>query len=371
MAKFIHQTHSSPKTGPFKLLAMGVLAFFFSMFQPVSAQSAETPSDVTPPSAYEEDRNHDLVPDLEPLQPTYLSWGPNTSGPFFTGTAEVEPVGSFFIEPYVYDFLQPSLGTSILSMPERISIGVSKNWEFDVSIPIVVNQATSPTTPPGQSIQNLGIGDTLLWFKRQFSSDGNAYSFWARPAMTLEAQFTLPTGRYLNLDPNQYTTDQTGDGSFDEGIYLILRKHFKPFMLYFQAGDILLNPTTVGPGYTMNNQMSTTTQPQKIVNGNLLYYAGSFEHVLNDTWGAGYLLEFFGESQDGQSLLFGTANTPAWSFIWVDPAIEITWPYEGPINITWGAGMAFPLYQSNYPRTYTPMGTISVYYNGPFGYRGE
>ncbi len=360
----------APSARRLTLPLAGILALLL-VARPVPALAAEPPADVTPPSAYEEDMNHDLVPDLEPLQPTYLPWGPNTSGPFFTGTAEVEPVGSFFIEPYVFDFLQPSLGTSILSMPERISIGVSKNWEFDVSIPIVINQGTYPTTPPGQSIQNLGVGDTLLWFKRQLTEDGDVFSFWSRPAMTLEAQFTLPTGHYLNLEPSQYTTDQTGDGSFNEGIYFILRKHFKPFMIYFQAGDILLNPTTVGPGYTMDNQMGMTTQPQKIINGNLLYYAGAFEHVLNDTWGAGYVLEFFGESQAGQSLLFGAANTPAWSFIWIDPGIEITWPYKGPINITWGAGMAFPLYQSNYPQTYTPMGTITVYYNGPFGYRGE
>jgi hypothetical protein len=371
MNKLFHQDYSFSKTVSFKVLIIGSLILFFAIFQTVSARSAEILSEVTPPSAYEEDRNHDMIPDLQPLQPSYLPWGPNTSGPFFTGTAEVEPVGSFFLEPYWYDYLQPSLGTSILSMPQRLSIGITRNWEFDVSIPIVVNQATSPTTPTGQSVQNLGVGDTLLWFKRQFTDDSNAYSFWARPAMTLEAQFTLPTGHYLNLNPNQYTTDQTGDGSFDQGIYLIVRKHFKPFMVYFQAGDILLDPTSVGSGYTMTNQISTTTQPQKIVNGNLLYYAGAFEHVLNDTWGAGYVLEFFGETQAGQSLLFGAANTPAWSFLWVDPAIEVTWPYEGPINITWGAGMALPVYQSNYPRTYTPMGTITIYYNGPFGYRGE
>jgi hypothetical protein len=81
-------------------------------------------------------------------------------------------------------------------------------------------------------------------------------------------------------------------------------------------------------------------------------------------------LEFFGESQSGQSL-FGAANAPAWSFFWIDPAIEFSWPNEGAVTVTWGAGIALPVYQSNYPQTFTPLGTVTIYYNGPFGYRGE
>ena len=47
------------------------------------------------------------------------------------------------------------------------------------------------------------------------------------------------------------------------------------------------------------------------------------------------------------------------------------WPDTERVSVTWGLAMGFPVYQSNYPATYTPMGTITVYYNGPFGYRGE
>jgi hypothetical protein len=164
--------------------------------------------------------------------------------------------------------------------------------------------------------------------------------------------------------------DQTGDGTYNEGLYVIVRKHFKPFMFYLQVGDIIENPTDVGPGFTFNNGLSVTSSSQSVLNGNLLYYAGALEHVLNDKWGAGYVLEFFGESQSGQSL-FGAANAPAWSFFWIDPAIEFSWPNEGAVTVTWGAGIALPVYQSNYPQTFTPLGTVTIYYNGPFGYRGE
>ena len=35
-------------------------------------------------------------------------WGPATSGPFYTGTAEAEPLGSDFLEPWVYDQQKPA-----------------------------------------------------------------------------------------------------------------------------------------------------------------------------------------------------------------------------------------------------------------------
>lgn len=318
-----------------------------------------------------QDINGDLVPDLMEMSPHYLSWGPNTSGPFFTGTAEVEPVGSYFYEPYWFDYLQPGLGFSSLSMPQRLSVGLVKNWEFDVSVPLVSNSGTFPTTPAGTQITAFGIGDTLVWLKQQLTNDEDPFHFWARPALTLEYQFTLPTGHYLNLNPQMYTVDQTGDGQFNEGLFLIMRKHFKPFMLYLEIGDIVENPTQVEAGFTLNDGITTTTQNQPVVNGNLLWFSGAFEHVINDEWGAGYVLEFFGESQVGQNLFFGAANTPPWSFLWVDPGLELTWPNLTKFSVTWGVGMAFPVYQSNYPTTYTPMGTITVYYNGPFGYRGQ
>jgi hypothetical protein len=355
------------------LLFWSVGLLFLSLFQlahPLLHSLGSRQAWAEEPSPAPQDVDGDLVPDLDEMAPSFLSWGPNTSGPMFTGTAEVEPVGSFFYEPYWFDYLSPGLGMSSLAMTQRLSIGLIKNWEFDISVPFVANQAGAPTTP-GATVNAFGIGDSIVWFKNQLTSDADPYHFFARPALTVEYQFTLPTGHFLNLNPQLYGEDQTGDGTFDEGIYLIMRKHFKPFMLYLEAGDIIENPTQVGTGYTFNNGIQTTSSPQTVVDGNLLWFSGAFEHVLSDKWGAGYVLEFFGESQTGQSLLFGAANAPAWSFLWVDPGIELTWPDTERLSVTWGLAMGFPVYQSNYPATYTPMGTITVYYNGPFGYRGE
>ncbi len=365
------QTRPTPRRRALSLCLFGLsfLSIFLFVNVPdcLVAVRASWAQESSPPP---QDVDGDLVPDLDEMSPSYLSWGPNTSGPMFTGTAEVEPVGSFFYEPYWFDYLNPGLGMSSLAMSQRLSIGLIKNWEFDISVPFVVNQAGAPTTP-GPTVNAFGMGDTLVWVKNQLTSDADPYHFFARPALTVEYQFTLPTGHFLNLNPQLYGEDQTGDGTFNEGIYLLMRKHFKPFMLYLEAGDIIENPTQVGTGYTFNNSIQTTASPQTVIDGNLLWFSGAFEHVLSDKWGAGYVLEFFGESQTGQSLLFGAANAPAWSFLWVDPGIELTWPDTERVSVTWGLAMGFPVYQSNYPATYTPMGTITVYYNGPFGYRGE
>jgi hypothetical protein len=51
----------------------------------------------------------EMAKDFQALAPPFLPWGPNTSGPFFTGTAEVEPVGSWYLEPFAYDFINPSI----------------------------------------------------------------------------------------------------------------------------------------------------------------------------------------------------------------------------------------------------------------------
>jgi len=306
---------------------------------------------------------------FQALAPPFLPWGPNTSGPFFTGTAEVEPVGSWYLEPFAYDDLSP--GSSSLYMPMRLAVGLGHNLEFDTFLPLIQNWQSPPLTPQGTSSSHFGVGNTHFEVKWELTSDENVFLPLAMPAIALTFDFWIPSGQYQNLNPQDYGADQLGNGTYNEAIMLLVRKHVKPFMFYFQLGDIVENPATVGVGYTMNNgQTSINTPNFHMVDGNLLYYAAAFEHVINTEWGAGYLLEIYGESQSGQNLFFGAANAPPWSFLWAAPEVEVTWPHEKKFTATWGAGVALPVYQSDYPRTVTPMGTVTLYFNGPFGYRG-
>ena len=312
----------------------------------------------------------EMAKDFQALAPPFLSWGPNTSGPFFTGTAEVEPIGSWYLEPvFVYDYLSP--GSSSLYNPVRLSIGLGHNLELDTFIPLILNTVGPPVSPQGTSASHFGAGNTHFEIKWELTSDQNVYLPLARPAIALTFDFWVPSGQYQNLNPQDYGTDQLGNGTFNESVFLLVRKHVKPFIFYLQLGDIVENPSTVGVGYTFNNGLTSINSPDfHMVDGNLLYFAGAFEHVVNTEWGTGYLLEFYGESQSGQNLFFGRANAPAWSFLWAAPEVEVTWPHGKEFSATWGAGVALPVYQSNYPSTVTAMGTVSFYFNGPFGYRG-
>ncbi|MDA8060752.1 MAG: hypothetical protein ACYCXP_06240 [Leptospirillum sp.] len=325
----------------------------------------------------------DLLPDIDALmKPDYLSWGPLTSGPFFTGNANTVPVGSFFVRSAWSDNLMFGQGLNLSSMTgeSRIDIGVMKNLEMDLVVPIGINSQNSAGTG-NQRMTEWGVGDTVIFFRYNFLLENDVTSLWHRPSLTIEPQFVLPTGKYTELNPTANGLDQTGNGTFNEGLYLIAKKSAKPFRLFFMAGDVIQNPTTVGANYASNNVTFTpipcTASGQchtgrfNMVDGNLLDYSLAVEHILNDHYGLGYVLELVGQTQTGSSLFFGNATVPSWSFLWAAPSVEATYPNTGKMAVTWSVGVALPLYQSNIPEMYTPFGMATVWYNGVFGYRGE
>ncbi len=210
-------------------------------------------------------------------------------------------------------------------MPMRLGVGLGHNLEFDTFLPLVQNWQGFPLTPKGTSSSHFGVGNTHFEVKWELTSDSDVYLPLAMPAIALTFDFWIPSGQYQNLNPQDYGADQLGNGTYNEAVMLLVRKHVKPFMFYFQLGDIVENPSTVGTGYTFNNGLTSVNTPNlHMVDGNLLYYAGAFEHVINTEWGAGYLLEIYGESQSGQNLFFGAANAPPFSFLWWAPEVEGT-----------------------------------------------
>jgi hypothetical protein len=298
-------------------------------------------------------------------------WGPNTSGPFFTGTAEVEPAGSLYLEPYFFGFLKS--GSSSLSFPQKIAVGMGHHLEFDAIIPLTQNRAEFPATPAGRSVSAFGPGDAHLSFKYQLTSDANTRSVWARPALTLTADFFLPSGNFTNLNPNLYGADQFGNGTFDEGVSLLVRKRAKPFVIYGQSGFLLQDSATVGPNYGFNNGV-TSVPPGvdlEMVDGNLFYYSTALEYVLSTRHGVGFLTEMAGEAQTAHNLAFGRATAPSFSYLTLSPEAEFTWPTGKQFAITWGGGVAIPVERDDFVRQVTPMFTATFYFNGPQGGRGS
>ncbi len=368
------QRKTCVRQGGVALFWGGILlsGFFLTVAPAWAGPVATNPSGGGPPLLFPYTSDADMARDFQALSPPILPWGPNTSGPFFTGTAEVEPIGSWYLEPFAYDFINPGISASSLYMPMRLAVGLGHNLEFDSFLPLIENgQGVDAAQNIDHSASHFGVGNTHFEIKWELTSDADVYEPLTLPAISLTFDFWVPSGQYQNLNPQDYGTDQLGNGTYNEGVFVLVRKHVKPFMFYLQLGDILENPSTVGVGYEFDNGITHNLAPNfHMVDGNLLYYAGAFEHVLNTEWGAGYLLEFYGESQSGQNLFFGAANAPPFSFLWLAPEVEATWPHNKTFSATWGAGVALPVYQSDYPRTVTPMGTVTLYFNGPFGYRG-
>lgn len=296
-------------------------------------------------------------------------WGPNTSGPFFTGTAEVEPMGSWYVEPFMFDYRKH--GSDSNTFTQKMAIGMGHRLEFDVLVPLIHNSAEPPATPNNTKVSEFGPGDTHLGFKYGLTTDTNTLKFLARPAIALTADFFLPSGNAANLSARRYGVDQFGNGTYQEGLSLLVHKRARPFAFYGQLGDLVEDPTNVSKGYGFNDGIDEVSSGTNVrmLDGNLLYYSGALEYVLNTKHGIGFVTEATGQSQSSRNLFFGKATAPSYSYLWLDPAVEFTWPAQKRFAITWGGGVALSVARKNYPRVLTPMLTATFYFNGPKGGR--
>ena len=287
-------------------------------------------------------------------------WVGNTSGPFFTGTADVEPDGSWYYEPFLFNSIAAhSFQSDAL---QKLAVGLPHDVELDLFAPILYNQGKAPD---GAAISHFDIGDLTLQAKKQILKDADPYSLLATPSIALVGDLILPTGQYGGLSPALYGTDQGGNGTYDVALGFDLRKQAAPFQVYAQFADYVILPSDVHGPYTFNNGLTELPvgSSLRMTDGNLLYYAAAVEHVLDPDRGLGYLLEIYGETQGSGNLLFGHANAPAWSALWIAPEFEINWPTRQDFTISWGAGVALPVSQYNYPRTLIPMATATFYFN--------
>lgn len=238
-------------------------------------------------------------------------WGPSTSGPFFTSTAEASRPGSYMVEPWYYGFIQGKNTTN--TFYQSFYTGLGKNWNLMVQEPWVMQNN-------GQS----GLGTTYIDLRKTVYRDQNTLKLWAFPSVAFDVTDNLPTGTYGT---------QTNVISFQS----IFHKRFRPFELYWQVGDAPVSA------------MQTTT-------GQIYNYSIAFEHVLNSDTGLGYLIEFYGQSQ------FGAGG---FSYLWGTPEAEINLYTSSNFSINFGVGVGLPVYESNFPVSYVPMTTFTINFGKP------
>jgi hypothetical protein len=290
--------------------------------------------------------------------PNEVHWVDNTSGPFYTGTADVEPGGSYYIEPYYFNYR--TKGQNNIYVPTKFAYGLGKGLELDLYAPFDYNQIRDPN---GNVNSALGYGDTLAQVKWQIAKEKDRYHFWTMPSMAFAFDLNVPTGKYKGQNPNLSGASQTSNGTWNEQIGFQIRKQFKPFELYLQETELIQNPANIVGPYQFNNGIDSVPAGEhlRMIDGNVLETAGAVEHVLLPKEGFGYLVEYSAERQFGRSLFFGKANAPSFAYFDLSPELEVTWPSKGKYPITWAGGTTFTAARSNYPRQLTPIFTVSFY----------
>lgn len=281
-------------------------------------------------------------------------WVDNTSGPFFTGTADVMPKGSFYIEQYYFNYR--TAGSANTTMPFKLAYGIGHKTELDAYTAL---EYVGAGGIDGSSFQ---LGDTVLQDKFGFYKEKDRYDLWRAPSLGLSFDLNVPTGHLQSAKPNLAGGAQTTNDTWNEQVNLLARKQFKPFEYYLEATETVQNPVNVTGPYQFNNGITSIGAgvPYHVVDGNVLSMAATFEHVLRPRTGLGYLLEVNGERQSSHSLFWGRATAPAFSYFNVIPEFEYTWPATGKFPLTWGSGLSINAARSGYPRQLIPMFTVTL-----------
>lgn len=281
-------------------------------------------------------------------------WVDNTSGPFYTGTADVEPRGSFYFEPLYFNY-RTSTGSNT-TVPIKIAYGVGYKSEIDLYVPF---DYVGKGGIDGSSFQ---YGDTIVQEKLELHKETDRYHLWSMPSIGVSFDLNIPTGHLQSAKPNVAGGSQTTNNTWNEQINILARKQFKPFQLYLEGTEIVQNPVNVVGPYQFNNGITNVPAgvPFHVVDGNVLAAAGTLEHVLLPKSGFGYLIELTGERQSGHSPFFGHATAPSFSYFNVSPEAEVTWPPKGKYPLTWGAGVTITAARTDYPKQLVPMFTVTL-----------
>jgi len=311
----------------------------------------------------------------EDIEKYRKSWNPFAAGPMLNPAIDIQPKGQTVIHPYFFGEIghqqfTNTFGTNTKDSPFHLNAGffllpyeygITDSLEGVVALSWIDWFATQQNFNPNDTKNANGLGDTSLFLKhRPIVQDPD--SWW--PSVTFFHGITLPSSQWAGTTPvpggfapiGRLPSTRFGDLSFTEGI--MFRKNIQPFRI---MGAVYYSYAT--PGSTAGHNTYTSD----LVNWRLM-----FEHVLDDSRGFGYLLEFIGLHGlawrlDGHDVNvpatapvkgFPSSSTPTFSVIGVQPTIE----YKFSNNIVFAAGVLFtPIGQNQLDAIY-PNFTIYYYW---------
>jgi hypothetical protein len=304
----------------------------------------------------------DWVPSDEELRRYRQSWNPFSHGPILHTAVDIQPEGQYLLRPFIFSQIgEHHLDNQFQFVTERKGGPVhlysvqhpSLEFAYGFTDHIQLGGTTSLqsfwTRQNGRIDSDSGPGDTNIAIKYRPTIQ-NPDS--ARPSLTLLSQFALPTGKWAGTEKppggfapiGRLPATRFGEVAFTEGV--MVRKNLRPFRI--QAGVFY---TYSAPG----SEGDATAYTGDLVNTRV-----TFEHILDDTTGFGYGLEFVGLHgltwrADGHAINRGEKS--GFSVIGLEPTIQ--WRF-GDTNFVGAAGVLFTVAGQNAIESIYP--NFSVFY---------
>lgn len=236
------------------------------------------------------------IPTDEEVQRYRQSWNPMAHGPILISGVDIQPKGQFLFQPFVFGQtghrqFGNQFGTNSTDSPVHLTAasptgifayGLTDHAELNVALSGIYWDASTANSTGGRTTESeTGLGDTTIYLKyRPIVQDPDGW----RPSITIYNQIALPTSQWAGTQSipggfaplGRLPATSFGALSFTEG--LMFRKNLQPFRI---SGGLFY--TYSAPGSTDG----TNTYSGDIINGRLI-----IEHILNDSRGFGYNLEF-------------------------------------------------------------------------------
>jgi hypothetical protein len=308
----------------------------------------------------------DWVPSDEEIRQYRRSWNPMANGPILISGVDIQPKGQFLFQPFVFgevghqrfgnklttDRIESPFHLRAVAPTGIFAYGITDHLELNVAFSGIYWEASRASGIGGRVTDaESGVGDTTIYLKyRPIVQDPDSW----RPTITIYNQIALPSSQWFGTQsvPGSFSplgrlpATRFGALSVTEG--LMFRKNFRPFRL---SGGVFYTYTNPGSTAGMN------TYTGDIINTRLV-----LEHILDDTRGFGYNLEFvtlhgLPYRLDGHPL---NVTPTSFSLFGVQPTVQYKFFHNAGGALVGAAGILFTVAGQNNLDAIYP--NVSLYY---------
>jgi hypothetical protein len=307
------------------------------------------------------------VPTDEEIQKYRQSWNPLSHGPMLISSPDIQPKGQWYIRPLIFT----QIGESSFGNDFRFATDSNRGplHIYNVQTPFLQSAygLTDHLELVGQTSlggfwarqngnvdNDFGLGDSSIILKyRPVVQDPDS---WV-PSINWFNQVSLPTGKWAGTEKTpggfspigRFPATRSGEVSLTSGI--AFRKNLRP---YRWSGGFYYTHST--PGLKTSNGEASYF-------GDLINTRLIFEHILDDTRGFGYNLEFVTlhgvtHRLDGHAINSGQKS--GFSLIGVEPSVQYR---IGDTNFLIAGGVLLTLAGQNATNSIYPNFSIFYYWS--------